>query len=117
MFSQIVCIKRRLACAVLALAFSLPVFAQNYVVEVHGIVCQFCSFGVAKKMSKLDFVDPVAYKKGVKVDIENQSVYFGVKAGATLDQAALFGAIESGGYQPIKVWRIAENGERVEVAQ
>lgn len=100
----------------LGAGLAAPAMAKNYVVEVHGIVCQFCSFGVAKKLKKLDFIDPAEYKDGVKVDIEDQSVYFGVKEGVTLDQEALFKAIESGGYKPIKVWPLAADGSREEVS-
>lgn len=82
----------------------------------HGIVCQFCSFGVAKKLKKLDFVDQAKYQDGVKVDIENQAVYFAVKEGAAVDQAALFEAIESGGYKPIKLYPLAADGSREEVS-
>lgn len=115
MFSQTIFLKRQLVGAVFAAVLAAPVLAQNYVAEVHGIVCQFCSYGVAKKVSKLGFIDPAAYKKGVKVDIENQSVYFGVKAGAKFDQAALYEAIRSGGYEPIKTWRLNAEGEREEL--
>ena len=116
MFSRNVFLKRRFVGVLFALVFTAPVLAQNYVVDVHGIVCEFCSFGVAKKVKKLDFIDRTAYKKGVKVDIENQAVYLGVRDDAEIDQQALFGAIESGGYKPIKLWRLNDAGEREEVS-
>ena len=98
-------------------AGSLPTTAQDYVVNVHGIVCQFCSYGVALKIRKLDFINTEKLKKGVKVDIENQMVFIAVHDDAKLDKQALFDAIESGGYKPVKIWAITKSGERVEVEQ
>ncbi len=86
--------------------------AADYVVDVHGIVCEFCSFGVAKKVRKLSFIDATGYDKGVKVDIENQRVFIAVSDEADLsdagaEKAALFEAIESGGYKPVTVRPLA----------
>ncbi len=93
-----------------------PVMAQDYVVYVHGIVCELCSFGVAKKVRKLSFVDATKYQDGVRVDVANQHVYVAVRDDAELDQAALFAAIESGGYAPVKLWAVSASGEHVELA-
>lgn len=101
---------------VLAMSGAVAV-AQDYVVEVHGIVCEFCSFGVAKKVRKLDFIDKTRLDKGVRVDIENQQVFVAVRDDARLDKAALFKAIESGGYKPIKVWTLSESGGREDPAR
>lgn len=90
-------------------------FTQNYVVSVHGIVCEFCSYGVAKKLRKLDFIDPAQLDKGVKVEIANQLVFIAVREEAELNKQALYKAIESGGYQPVTLWRIDSSGERVVV--
>lgn len=99
------------------LSLSTSAFAKDYVVNVHGIVCSFCTIGVAKKVSKLPFIDTTKYKTGVKVDIENQMVRVAVKEGETLDKNALYKAIESGGYNPIKLWSVDNNGELVEVPE
>lgn len=95
--------------------FIAPVSAQDYVVDVHGIVCELCSLGVAKKVRKLDFIDPSRLDEGVRVDIEKQRVYLAVRAEAELDREALFAAIESGGYQPVEVWALSASGERTRI--
>lgn len=101
---------------ILSLTFlSAPAFAQDYVVNVNGIVCSFCSLGVAKKVSKLSFIDTKKYKKGVKVDIENQMVTVAVRDDAKMDKGQLFKAIESGGYKPVTLWKISDDGTKVEV--
>lgn len=102
---------------VLALLIALiatPALAQDYVIKVNGIVCEFCSLGVTKKISKLPFIDHSRYNKGVRVEIEDQMVTIAVKDTAVLDKEALFAAIESGGYNPVDIWQLTPEGERVD---
>lgn len=87
--------------------------AQDYVVQVHGIVCSFCALGVAKKVAKLSFVDRSKHKKGVFVDIENQQVTLAVREDADIDKTKLFEAIKSGGYEPVGIWSVTASGELV----
>ena len=90
---------------------STPVFATDYVVHVHGIVCSFCAIGVTKKVSKLPFIDQSKYTKGVKVEIEDQKLTISVKPDHDLNIKSLFEAIESGGYEPVDVWTVTPSGE------
>ena len=76
---------------------------NNYIVSVHGMVCELCSYGVAKKIRKLSFIDTSQANNGVKVDVENQRIFITLLDNMPLDKAALFKAIESGGYKPIEV--------------
>ena len=99
--------------ALLIAFISIPALADDYVVNVNGIVCEFCSIGVTKKVSKLPFIDRSKYDKGVKVEIESQMVTIAVKDDATLDEDALFAAIESGGYNPVELWKLTPEGERI----
>ena len=97
----------------LALSIALlspPVLAQDYVVNVNGMVCEFCSLGVTKKVAKLPFIDRSKYEKGVSVDIKNQMVTIAVKPDAALDKDALFTAIESGGYKPVEIFVLSAEG-------
>ncbi len=97
--------------ALIAVLLSTPVFASDYLVHVHGLVCSFCAQGVTKKVSKLSFIDKTKYTKGVKVEIEEQKLTIAVKPDAELDIEALFDAIESGGYDPVDVWTLTASGE------
>lgn len=105
------------AALLLLSSFSIPAEAADYVVDVNGIVCEFCSLGVAKKVAKLPFIDTSRYTNGVSVDIENQKVTIAVKDGAELDVDALFKAIESGGYNPIRVQELVADNATDETAQ
>ena len=99
--------------ALLTVLISTSALAQDYVIQVNGIVCDFCSLGVSKKVTKLPFIDPSKYNKGVKVEIESQMVTIAVKDNMTLDKDALFAAIESGGYNPVEIWQLTDDGKRV----
>ncbi len=103
--------------ALLIALISIPALADDYVVNVNGIVCEFCSIGVTKKVSKLPFIDRSRYNKGVKVEIENQMVTIAVKDDADVDKNALFAAIESGGYNPVDIWKLSLDGERIPFQQ
>jgi len=100
--------------ALLVTLIATPALAQDYVIKVNGIVCEFCSLGVTKKVSKLPFIDRNRYNKGVKVEIQDQMVTIAVKDAAELDKEALFAAIESGGYDPVDIWLLTPEGERVD---
>ena len=82
---------------------STEITEKNYVVTVHGLVCELCAYGVAKNIRKLSFIDKQAPNNGVNVDIKNQRIFLTLSDEASLDKAALFEAIESGGYKPIDV--------------
>jgi len=97
--------------ALILALLSGPVLATDYVVQVHGIVCSFCAKGVTKKITKLAFIDRSKYNKGVKVEIEDQKVTIAVLPDETLNVDALYKAIVSGGYDPVNVFSINENGE------
>lgn len=103
--------------AMLSAIIATPVWAKNYEINVNGIVCEFCAFGVAKKLRKLAFIDPANFEDGVKVDIENQRVFISIQEGQALDQEAIFDAIKSGGYEPVKISEIDEVTSPVEVSE
>ena len=97
-----------------AVLFSPPALAEDYVINVNGIVCEFCAYGVSKKVAKLDFIDRSKYDDGVDVAIENQMVTIAVKDGAVLDKDALYEAIRDAGYDPVAIFLKTADGELVE---
>ena len=99
------------------LLLSGPVFASDYVVHVHGLVCSFCAQGVTKKVSRLPFIDQSKYTKGVKVEIEKQKLTIAVIPDRDLDIPALFEAITSGGYEPVDFWTVTATGELDELVE
>ncbi len=80
------------------------------VIIVHGIVCSFCSQGVTKKLSKLPYIDPSKYTKGVKVEISDQKVTIAIKPDMDADFDEIFSEIKSGGYEPVKAYIHTQDG-------
>lgn len=102
---------------VAALLLSAPVFASDYVVHVHGLVCSFCAQGISRKVSRLPFIDQSKYTKGVKIEIEKQKLTIAVMTGRDLDIPALYEAITAGGYEPVDIWTVTAAGELDEIVE
>jgi len=102
---------------VAALLLSAPVFASDYVVHVHGLVCSFCAQGISRKVSRLPFIDQSKYTKGVKIEIEKQELTIAVMTDRDLDIPALYEAITSGGYEPVDIWTVTATGELDELVE
>ena len=88
---------------------NIKVNENEIVIIVNGIVCSFCSQGVTRKLSKLPFIDQSKYKKGVKVEIENQKVTIAVKPDSEFDVIEVFRSIKSGGYEPVIAYQNVDN--------
>jgi hypothetical protein len=88
-----------------------PADMNELVFEVHGMVCSFCSVGVRKKLSKLDFIDRSKFKNGVHVAIEAQRVTAAISDSSHVDIPLAYKTIKSGGYSPVKAILKDENGK------
>ena len=83
----------------------------NYIaVYTKGLVCSSCGIGLRIHISKIDSVDPSAFKKGVDLDSEKQLVYVAFKAGAEIDAEAVREAIYKAGYDPAHYYLWSEAG-------
>lgn len=91
-------------------AVDVVVQPHEAVIIVHGIVCSFCSQGVTRNLSKLDFIDKSKYTKGVKVEIENQKVTIAIKSDSKLDLAQVYKSITKGGYEPVAAYVSDDQG-------
>ncbi len=90
---------------------NLDLKPNEIVLEVHGVVCSFCSQGIQKKLSKLSFVDTKKFTKGSEINIENQTVKIAIKENKKADLDVIFNSIKSGGYNPIKAYFLDSNGK------
>lgn len=73
---------------------------QNEIVfQVSGLVCSFCSYGLQKGLSKLDFVNKEKFTKGVFTDIDHQYTVVAVKEGSSADIESARKAIIDAGYE------------------
>ena len=80
------------------------------VIEVSGVVCSFCAYGLQRKVSKLDFIDRSKYQKGVKIDIQNQQVIFAIKSGQKFKVDQLVDEVKAGGYEPLRIYFLDDKG-------
>jgi len=77
----------------LALAWALPAFAgESYKLQVGGLSCPFCAYGIEKKLSSLEGV------VAVDVDLASGAVLVTMKDHASLDEATATRAVQAAGF-------------------
>jgi copper chaperone CopZ len=81
---------------------SIEVASNRVTIEVNGIVCSFCAYGLEKALGKMDGIDDAHYGNGVLVEIESQRVTFAFKKGAAIDFADVYERIKDAGYDPVR---------------
>lgn len=80
--------------------------SEAAVVYVRGLCCASCAIGIRKKVARLDFVDKKRFNKGVELDAKTQLVLIGLRKDKPVDNAALAGAIEDAGYDPVHLYEL-----------
>ena len=68
------------------------------VVEVLGMVCSMCAFGIGEGFSKTDFVDKNKFNDGVSVNIDAQFVQVGLLKSSDANAEKIVQVIEDAGY-------------------
>ena len=68
------------------------------VVEVLGMVCSMCAFGIGEGFSKTDFIDKSKFTNGVSVDIDAQYVQLGLLESTNINPEKIVQVIEDAGY-------------------
>jgi len=90
---------------------AISIQANEVIMQVHGIVCSFCTQGIKKKLAKFSFIDRTRLNKGILMDIENQRITIAIKLGETADIQGMFAAVLSGGYEPISALLADQQGK------
>ena len=68
------------------------------VVEVLGMVCSMCAFGIGEGFSNTDFIDKSKFNEGVMVDIDAQYVQLAINESANINPANIVKVVEEAGY-------------------
>lgn len=68
------------------------------VVEVLGMVCSMCAFGIGEGFSKTNFIDKSKFTDGVSVDIDGQYVQLGLLDSKDVNPEKIVQVIEDAGY-------------------
>lgn len=73
-------------------------------IETEGLVCDYCSYGLGKKLKKLPFVDTKGRgNKGILTDIKNQIVTISILPDVKVDLGEIYSSIKSSGYNVINI--------------
>ena len=68
------------------------------VMEVLGMVCSMCAFGIGEGFSKTDFIDKSKFSDGVSVDIDAQYVQLGLLESVNINPEKIVQVIQDAGY-------------------
>ena len=79
------------------------------VVEVLGMVCSMCAFGIGEGFSKTDFIDKSKFTDGVSVDIDAQFVQLGLLDSSSINPEKIVQVIEDAGYDVNLLFILQDN--------
>lgn len=84
----------RIAAAVAATVWAVAVAlaGPTYRIEVAGLACPFCAYGVEKALNKIEGVE------SAETNLKEGTVIVTMRDGATLDEATAKEAVESAGF-------------------
>ena len=68
------------------------------VIEVLGMVCSMCAFGIGEGFSQTNFIDKSKFTDGVSVDIDAQYVQIGLLDTENIKPEKIVQVIEDAGY-------------------
>ena len=68
------------------------------VIEVLGMVCSMCAFGIGEGFSQTNFIDKSKFTDGVSVDIDAQYVQIGLLDSENVKPEKIVQVIEDAGY-------------------
>jgi mercuric ion binding protein len=101
MVKQIIIVSSIVSLLLMGMAYSVPAIAQErgtkVLVQVDGLSCPFCAFGLEKKLKKLSGVEAVT----IKVDQGVAEVIFA--PGSVIHQNKIREAVEAGGFTPREI--------------
>ena len=83
-----------------------PIYAQDsnriILVQVDGLSCPFCSYGLEKKLKKLNGVEKV------EINMKQGKAEMRVKPGITISDESIKQAVEDAGFTPGPVERLVK---------
>ena len=95
----------------------VAVAPNQLVVDVNGVVCSICAYGLEKRLSKMPFLDGSKFKNGVLTDIYRHHVTLALAPDKPVDFSDITKRITDGGYTPVTMFirlsgPIAQQGDR-----
>ena len=79
------------------------------IVEVLGMVCSMCAFGIEEGFFNEEFVDKSKFSNGVLVDIDAKFVQLGLKKSSSVNPESIYNVIQDAGYEVKKLYILKDN--------
>ena len=84
---------------------SLNVEKDELVLEVNGMVCGMCAFGIQEGLSELSFLNNKKFEEdGIEVDLDTQMIYIPIDLSKTIDQLEAVQIVKDVGYDTVFIY-------------
>ncbi len=83
--------------------FAVPGMTAEYTIQVDGLGCPFCSYGIEKRLHTLDGV------KGIEFDIAKGQVILSTTPGVTLSREQIKAKVKEAGFT-LRSFSVREDG-------
>ena len=84
---------------------SLNVEKDEIVLEVNGMVCGMCAFGIQEGLSELSFLNNKKFEEdGIEVDLDTQMIYIPIDLSKTIDQLEAVQIVKDAGYDTVFIY-------------
>jgi hypothetical protein len=85
------------------------------VIEIDGLVCAVCGYGIERNVAKLDFIDRKKFSHGVLTDVYNQRLVLALVPDKPVNLKALSDAIKHAGYPLKTVYLLSPEGRQIRI--
>ena len=99
---------------ILVILFSSAIYSQDLdfnvekdemVLEVKGMVCAMCAFGIQEGLSELSFLNNKKFKAdGIEVDLDTQMIYIPIDLSKTIDELEAIKIVKDAGYDTVSIY-------------
>ena len=84
---------------------SLNVEKDELVLEVNGMVCGMCAFGIQEGLSELSFLNNKKFEEdGIEVDLDTQMIYIPIDLSKKIDELEAINIIKDVGYDAVFIY-------------
>ena len=99
---------------ILVILFSSAIYSQDLdlnvekdemVLEVKGMVCSMCAFGIQEGLSELSFLNNKKFKAdGIEVDLDTQMIYIPIDLSKTIDELEAIKIVKDAVYDTVSIY-------------
>ena len=83
----------------------LNVEKDELVLEVNGMVCGMCAFGIQEGLSELSFLNNKKFEEdGIEVDLDTQMIYIPIDLSKKIDELEAINIIKDVGYDAVFIY-------------